>query len=243
MPTVELNCENKDMPKQKLIILPGWGGNEDLWQHQCRHLADIAESKVIVITDQDTIDQMAHAVLAQMPDQAVLVGHSLGGWLAQHIAIKAPERVSKLILLATWTGASPPALISTFKSFLKRIENGEKDQLLEEIRPTIVHPERIQDQELMQIIKESQKKFPQEGLIYQTKVEINGGDTTFLLPLIQASTLVIHARQDPFFSLEEHEKIAKTIPHAKLTIIENCGHMPQVEKPEAVTALMRLWIQ
>jgi pimeloyl-ACP methyl ester carboxylesterase len=231
------------MPKQKLIILPGWGGNEELWQHQCRYLADIAESKVIVVMDRDTIDQMADAVLAQMPDQVVLVGHSMGGWLAQHIAIKAPARVLKLILLATWTGASPPTLISTFKSFLKRIENGEQEKLFDEIRPTIVHPERINDRQLMNIIKESQKKFPKEGLIHQTKVEINGGDTTPLLHLIRASTLVIHARQDAFFSLEEHEKIARKIPHATLTIIENCGHMPQVEKPEAVTALMRLWIQ
>ncbi|MBA2653030.1 MAG: alpha/beta hydrolase [Tatlockia sp.] len=95
---------------------------------------------------------------------------------------------------------------------------------------------------LLQLIKKSQNHFPTQGLINQTLAEINGGNTTSDLQKIVCSTLIIHGRQDPFFSLEIQQLIATKIPQAKLTIIEDCGHMIQVEQPQAVSALLRLWI-
>lgn len=55
--------------------------------------------------------------------------------------------------------------------------------------------------------------------------------------------MVIHGRQDSFFTLAEQQLIASNIPNAKLTIIEDCGHMMHVEQPQAVNALLRLWVQ
>ncbi len=229
--------------KQNLIILPGWAGNEMLWQHQCEALKDLVELKVIVITNQDTVIKMADAVLKQAPEKFILVGHSLGGWVAQHLAINFPEHLSKLVLLGTWTGNSKPELINLFKTMLHRIRNGEREQVLEELRPGIVHPDRRNDHTLLELIKNSQNQFPIEGLINQTLVEINGGDTTANLDKIACPTLIIQGRQDPFFPLEIQQGIASKIPHAKLTIIEDCGHMIPVEQPQALSALLRLWIQ
>jgi pimeloyl-ACP methyl ester carboxylesterase len=228
--------------KQSLVILPGWGGNKMLWQHQCESLKDIVDSKVIVIVDQDTVMKMAEAVIRQAPERFILVGHSIGGWVAQTIAIKFPERVDKLVLLGTWTGNSEPKLVSLFKTMLQRIQNGETEQILDELRPNIVHPDRREDHALLQVIKNSQTQFPVSGLINQTLAEINGGDTTADLHKISCPTLVIHGRQDPFFPLEIQQKIASKIPNALLTIIEDCGHMMQVEQPQALSTLLRLWI-
>ncbi|MBA2655790.1 MAG: alpha/beta hydrolase [Tatlockia sp.] len=228
--------------KQNLIILPGWAGNKMLWQHQCKSLRDIVNAKVIEISDQETVAKMASAVIKQAPDRFILVGHSLGGWVAQHIAINFPERVSKLVLLGTWTGDSKPELISLFKTLLQRIRNGETKEVLDELRPGIVHPQHRKNSRLLQLIKKSQNQFPITGLINQTLVEINGGDTSPYLHKIICPTLIIHARQDPFFSLKIQKLIKSKIPHAKLTIIEDCGHMIQIEQPQALSALLRLWI-
>lgn len=225
--------------KQQLIILPGWGGNEILWQHQCNNLKDIVDLETVVITNHDTVEKMADAVIAQAPESFVLVGHSLGGLVAQHIAIKYPQKVSRLILLATWTGLSSPELILFFKKMLQRLMNSEQEALLNEIRPSLIYQSHKNKDELLKQIKFSQSKFPLEGLINQTKAEINAIDTTAALHKIQCPTLIIYGRQDAFFTLEVQGNIAKNIPHAELAIIEKCGHMLSIEQPETVTALIR----
>lgn len=229
--------------KQKLIILPGWSGNEMLWEHQLTNLKDICDPKVLVITNQNTVEKMAEEVVKRTPEKFILAGHSLGGWVAQSIASKYPERIRRLILMATWTGASSSDFIDFLKQSLKRIENNEREALLDEIRPNLIYQARTNKKELFALIKSAQSQFPTEGLINQTLAEINSPDTASLLHKINCPTLIIHGREDSFFSLEEQELMRDKIPQAKLTIIEECGHMLSIERPQAVTDLIRLWVQ
>jgi pimeloyl-ACP methyl ester carboxylesterase len=67
-------------------------------------------------------------------------------------------------------------------------------------------------------------------------------DTRSLLSKVPGPTLVIHGRQDVIFSLEEHESIVAAVPNATLAIIEDCGHGSPMERPQAVTALLRYWL-
>lgn len=229
--------------KQKLIILPGWSGTEKLWQHQCRHLADIVDVQVVVVTDQNDVEKMAQKVLEQAPERFILCGHSLGGWVAQHIAIKEPKRVSKLILLGSWRGECSQEGLSFYKKTLQSLLEGQTEKLLAEGRAWCVYPERRHDKEFMEFFKKSQEEFPVQGLINQTEAEIHSRPTTEWLHQIHAPTLLIYGRQDAVFSLQEQEEMAAAIPHAKLAIVEECGHMLSIECPQATTALMRLWIQ
>lgn len=226
--------------KPTFIILPGWGGNELLWQYQQQHLQAVADTRVIVITDQTHIEKMADAILAQAPEQFILCGHSLGGWAAQWIALKAPERVSQLILLGTWTGASSPELLQLYQVMRQRIIAGEMQALLQELRPQMVAPVHCENPQIMAQLKQAHAQFPAQGLLNQTEIEIQGGDTAALLPQIHCPTLVIHGRQDSFFSLASAQQLQQKIPKARFVVIEDCGHMLSVEQPQAVTALLYL---
>jgi pimeloyl-ACP methyl ester carboxylesterase len=54
--------------------------------------------------------------------------------------------------------------------------------------------------------------------------------------------LVGVGRQDAWSPLAQHEAIAAAIPHARLVVFENSGHMAPIEAPEAVTAALREWL-
>lgn len=228
--------------KQKLLFIPGWGGSAPAWEHQMHHLKDVAECEVLVITQEETIEKMAKRVLEEEEEEFVLCGHSLGGLVAQEVAIRAPERVKKMILVGTWRGNSSPELRQLFKVLLRRIENDELPQIIEEILPTAVHESRQDDLQLFSTMKKMFQAFPKKGFINQAKVEIACQDLSPSLKKIRCPTLVIHGRQDSLFSLEEQEAMAALIPQAVLTIIEECGHMIPLERPQAVTALVRLWL-
>ncbi len=86
--------------KPPLVLISGLLSNESLWQHQTRHLSDIASIQVLS-PSQDTPKKMIQAILEQAPPEFALAGHSMGGWLCLEIMRTAPSRVSRLCLLNT----------------------------------------------------------------------------------------------------------------------------------------------
>jgi pimeloyl-ACP methyl ester carboxylesterase len=73
-----------------------------LTEHPIKNLADVATSEVLVLDTQTTMAEMAEHVLAVAPQRVSIAGHSLGGWIAQEIAARAPEPVAKLFRCDTW---------------------------------------------------------------------------------------------------------------------------------------------
>ncbi len=62
------------------------------------------------------------------------------------------------------------------------------------------------------------------------------------LGAISCPTLVVCGRQDILLPLDHSEEIAAAIPGATLVVIEDSGHIPTMERPQAATALMRYWL-
>ncbi|RYE77111.1 MAG: alpha/beta hydrolase, partial [Oxalobacteraceae bacterium] len=60
---------------------------------------------------------------------------------------------------------------------------------------------------------------------------------------IRCPTLLGVGRQDVWSPLAQHQQMAQQIPHARLVVFENSGHMAPLEAPAAVSAAMRDWLQ
>jgi pimeloyl-ACP methyl ester carboxylesterase len=68
-------------------------------------------------------------------------------------------------------------------------------------------------------------------------------DSRHDLGLIHCPTVVICGRQDALTPLAESEEMAEKIPRASLVVIEDCGHLSSMERPHAVSAVLRYWLQ
>ena len=227
--------------KESLILIPGVGSDDTLWRHQVDHLADIVDVQVKVLCHAEARTELVDSLLKEAPDRFALAGHSYGGWLAQAVAAEAPRRVSTLMLFNTFTRYNE-AYVVMFGQWLEYIDKNRLIAKLDENLKNAVHSHQLQDQNFINTLQDMQHKFPPDGYRRQWQAMINNYDTTQLLPNISCPTLVIHGREDVIFSLEEHQYLADHIHDAKLTVIEECGHMAPMEQPHAVTALMRLWL-
>jgi pimeloyl-ACP methyl ester carboxylesterase len=68
-------------------------------------------------------------------------------------------------------------------------------------------------------------------------------DSRHDLSLIHCPTLVLCGRQDSLTPLADSEEMAEKMPRAKLVVVEDCGHLSTMERPHAVTAVLRYWLQ
>ena len=107
----------------------------------------------------------------------------------------------------------------------------------------MLHESRVKDAALVNIIREMAERTGVEGYIRQQKAIIARPDFRPLLPSIKCPTLVLCGRQDGLTPLENSEEMATAIPGAKLVIVEDCGHMSTLERPQAVNRAMREWLR
>ncbi|QUJ67329.1 pimeloyl-ACP methyl ester esterase BioH [Photobacterium sp. GJ3] len=110
-----------------LVLIHGWGMNGAVWQHLIPQLSALYRVHVVDMPGYghsadvaaDSVSAMAQAILADAPAQAVWLGWSLGGLVAKQASLLAPDRISKLITVASspcfaangrWRGIQPQVL-------------------------------------------------------------------------------------------------------------------------------------
>ncbi len=225
---------------EQLILLPGFANNEQVWQHQIESLGDLCNIHVYIMDKETTRDEMVDALLEKAPSRFMLAGHSMGGWIAQALAAKAPDRVAKLLLLNTWA-TSDPKIISLFQQVCKAIKLGQLQEAMQMQLPLLVHPSRHEDPALMQDLQTMITSFPLDVLIQQLEAMINDHSSLHHHPAITSPTLVMHSKDDALFP-HEHQPLLDGIENSRLALIENCGHASTMEQPKVVSECMRSFI-
>ena len=227
-----------------LILLPGMLLDAELFAHQTEHLRDVAEVRVGDITTAASVGGMARSVLEDAPERFALAGLSLGGIVAFEILRRAPERVERLALLDT--NARPPTegQLESWRRFAAMTEEGRFDEITERhMMPTFVHPDRLEDAAITGAIRRMAGRVGPEAFLRQLQAQEGRPDSRGRLGEISCPTFVAGGRQDALCSVEMHEEISAAIPGSSLVMIEECGHLSSMERPQAITALLRYWLQ
>jgi pimeloyl-ACP methyl ester carboxylesterase len=229
--------------KTPLLLVPGHLCDAALWAHQLQYLADLADMTVAETTGGSSMAAMARAILAKAPQRFALAGLSMGGYIALEIMRQAPGRVERLALLDTMASGNTPAQLERRRRMMDLLRAGRFDAMLEEFKPLLVHPARYGDAVLMDAIDTMMRRTSPATALDQQQAMLDRADSLPVLARIACPTLVLCGRQDALTPLGAHEEMARGIPGARLVAIEDCGHMAPMERPEAVTAVLRYWLQ
>lgn len=222
----------------KLIILPGAGGDGSFFR---KILEKLPDAQVLVLNNQGTRREMADYVLENAPEKFFLLGHSMGGWVAQEVAAKAPERVEKLILLSSWTGVEKKNQ-TLLKMAIPVIKAGKLEDVVEAQLPKMVYPPFLQDPKFREELRHCQFRLSEEVYIKQLGAILRDYSTKHLLEKIFSETLIIHGRQDELFPITEQEALHKGIKNSLLKILEECGHLAPIEQPVKLLEEIQLFL-
>jgi pimeloyl-ACP methyl ester carboxylesterase len=225
-----------------LILVPGTLCDAALWQHQIDHLGDVAEVSVADHTRHETMADIARAILDTAPPRFALAGLSMGGFVAFEILRQAPERVLRLALFDTSARADPPEMVQRRHDLTKLTHVGQFKGVTPRLLPSFIHPDRLNDVALCRAITEMAERVGPEAFVRQQAANAARPDSRPGLACIACPTLVVCGRQDILTPLPLSEEIARGIPNASLVVIEDCAHLPTLERPQAATSLLRYWL-
>ncbi len=191
----------------------------------------------------DNMGAMARRILAEAPPRFALAGHSMGGYIAFEIMRQAPERVAKLALMNTQARPDTPEATSRRRSLIERARGGDYRGVVDELFPVFVHPSRHGDAGLRQIVNDMGEDVGPEAYIRQQIAVISRPDSRQTLAWIKCPTLVLTCDTDNTVPNTLSDEIANGIPGAKLVILPNCGHLPQLEQPQATADALVEWVR
>jgi pimeloyl-ACP methyl ester carboxylesterase len=225
-----------------LVFVPGLLCDAALWAHQIAHMEDIAVCQVGDTRSDDTIAGMAETILRGAPPRFALAGLSMGGYVCFEIMRQAPERVVRLALLDTAAPADTEERKQLRRDLMRLAEIGEFKGVAPRLLPQFIHPDRLQDGTLTDAVMEMTQRIGKDAFLRQQNAIMGRVDSRPYLHQIRVATLVLCGRQDALTPVERHVEIADAIPRARLAIVEDSGHLTTMERPQAVTALLRDWM-
>jgi|SRR5487761_355989 len=228
--------------KPPLVLLPGLLCDKTLWRSQIEALGDVAEPQVADLTQDDSIAAMVRRLLAAAPPRFALAGLSMGGYCAFDVMRQAPECVERLALLDTGARADTPEQTSRRRGLIELAEKGEFKGVTPRLLPLFLHPDRLKDAKLVGEVTAMAERVGKDAFLRQQKAIMGRVDSRPSLGSIRCPTLMLCGRQDALTPPDLAEEIAAGIPGARLDLIDNCGHLSTMERPDAVNAELRQWL-
>jgi 3-oxoadipate enol-lactonase len=241
---------------EPLVFLHGIGGDAETWRpqldgfsSQCRAIAwDMPGYGDSAPLDAMTFPALVDAVSALLDRLSIkrthLIGHSLGGMIAQAFALAHPECLRSLTLVATSAafgkrqGGEPD--LAWKESFIEqRLGPLDRGASMAELAPKLVQGLVGDDPDpkaLEQAIL-AMAAVPESG--YRDAIHcLATFDNEHRLPDIATPTLLIAGEKDPVAPPRVMRRMAETMPEARFEVVKGSGHLVHLERPDAFNTLL-----
>ena len=229
---------------EDLVLIPGLLNNEKLWTKQIQGLEDMARVHVACTMggDESTV-HMAQRILDEAPFRFSLGGLSMGGYIALEIMKIAPERVNRLALLNTQAQMDTKQKKAIRRQIIAASQTGKFVGASKPFMKKLLSKEHCDNAEIVGVIQEMAMDIGLELFIKQQTAIMNREDKMYLLPEIKQPTLMIMGTEDEIIPKGTNEAMAEIMPNVRYEVLENCGHMSALERPDTVTQMMREWLR
>ena len=196
-------------------------------------------------TIQDQADDYARVMDALGIDRAVVVGESMGGMAALHLALRHPQRVKGLVLVGTSASAETLYQRTRYRLLVLMAQLfGMRPWLLTEGSKAMFGAtfRRTQPEQVKQWM-EPIAGYDPKVIARTLRPVMKRPSVVGRLPTITAPALVIVGDEDQTTPPRESEVMAERMPNARLVTLGATGHMSPIEKPEQIAVLIREFLR
>lgn len=175
-------------------------------------------------------------------DSAHVMGISMGGMVAQELALAHPARIRSLTLGCTYCGGEGSSLTSeaVMLRLAQGMSSGDREQAVRTAWEVNVSPTFASDEDAYaRFLARGMRYAMPVAVIMEQMRAITAHNTSTRLPDLQLPTLVVHGTLDQMLPVQNGHMIAGLIPDSRLEILEGIGHMYFLEEPERSAQLVR----
>jgi pimeloyl-ACP methyl ester carboxylesterase len=164
-----------------------------------------------------------------------LVGHSMGGWLGSLFGYESPNRLNKLVLVAS--GGAMPRQLKSMVEFQPPTREMLLDQQSKTVKSPLVDQEALADYRFAMTQNPERLTAYRNVLAHMNNMETRSRyNTVRRFQHITVPTLVVWGKDDQINALEMGEMTHAGIPGSKMVVFDDCGHFIPTEVPDQFNA-------
>lgn len=230
------------MSPEPIVFLPGMMCDARLFAPQIDGLSHERAVMVAPVHLGERIEEIASTILDMTPHRFALCGLSLGGMVAMEIIRCAPDRVSRLCLMDTNPVSETPVRAAEREPQIIAARTGRLEEIMRgDLVPHYLAKTPFKAH-ILELMVDMALSLGPEVFVRQSRALQKRRDQQSLLRNIKCPTLILCGAQDQISLPKRHEFMAEFIEPAELVVIENAGHLPTLEQPEATIAALRAWL-
>lgn len=185
-----------------------------------------------------SIAAMAARIIRDSPERFVLVGTSMGGYVALEVLRQAPERVAGLALISSSARADSADQLAARRTQSQMVRDGHFSELVDAAFRGVVAERNVADPTLLGVWRSMADTVGAEKFLQQQAAVMGRSDSLDLLPGITCPTFVIYGAEDRLIPPSESHDMAAAIPGANLRRVDAAGHFLLLERPSEANAIL-----
>lgn len=225
-----------------ILLIPGLLCSSEVFAPQLSALWHFGPVTVASTLEGTTIGEVAAKILETAPPRFALIGLSMGGYICFEVMRQAPDRVLKLALLDTSARPDTAGQVAFRRAKLEEARSSGFLAVALENLNALLHPSRQTERSLLETNRRMALAVGLDGFARQIEIAISRPDSRTDLRAIRVPTLVIVGDADPLTPVERSEEIVSLVPHARLAVIPDCGHLCSIEQPDLVSTALEEWL-
>jgi pimeloyl-ACP methyl ester carboxylesterase len=218
----------------RILLLHALPLDERMWEPQLDALAehDVVAPNLYSLTGQ-SLDLWAMELLREVWGEVVLVGASMGGYVALALARLAPERVRALVLAGSRADADSEERKADRMETIGRVQQGGAQALWEKMESLLTAGAPAEAAQRAHALALEQST---EDLVGAVRAIRDRQDSTDVVASLQAPLLVVVGDQDALIAPQEAQALAASAPDGCAVVLDGTGHLPSLQQPDRFNA-------
>jgi 3-oxoadipate enol-lactonase len=239
-----------------LLLVHGFPLDRRLWTAQASAFATMTRvimpdlrghGRSQIVPGPFTMEQHADDLVALLDhlkiQRAVVVGLSMGGYIAFALWRRYPERIQGLILADTRAEPDSVSARGGRDAAITRVQQIGAAAYADEMLPRLLAPDNLADMRIAGVARKMMAEQPVEGILGALGGLRDRVDSRATLPTITVPTLVIAGDADVITPPDDAQALAAAIPGARLAVILRAGHLSPLENPRAFNTAVRTFLR
>lgn len=219
-----------------VVFVPGLNNSASSWRDVLATLPEDVAGIAVDCPPLPDVDAVADALLVDLPERFVAVGHSFGGYVVMAMLARRPERIAGLVLVNTGDNADTPEQAAGRIARSREVAAADEaayEAFAMGLAARAYHPDHAGDEKLLADRLTGVREYGSKRYVQHLIACANRPDRSALLAGTDVPLLVLTADHDQVVPGEAQTEMAERIG-ARQRIVPTSGHMLPAEQPAAV---------
>ncbi len=228
--------------KTKLVLIPGLLCDKMLWQPMLVAFKNSYHSQIVDVASCEKIEELSQGICRDIHEEVVLVGFSLGAWVALSVYTSLPKYCKALILISSAPGSLSPTTRDHFSTYVKQVSSGFFEEFMKADYEQDISPANQGDPKLRKSFMNMMRNQGPEVAIRQFNAMLGFTGDFRILSHVHCPTLLIRGIDDKSVNVRRQEEMLREIDRSELVIIPNSAHYVPLENPKTLAATIENWM-